>query len=92
MGEGREAQTTVYKMGSRIYCVTWGIEPISYSNYKWKIPLKITLKLKKKNLRYNYLHLGEGNSNPLQDSCLENPMDRGAGQATVHGIERLDMT
>ena len=29
---------------------------------------------------------GGGNSNPFQDSCLENPMDRGAGQATVHGI------
>ena len=27
---------------------------------------------------------GEGNSNPLQHSCLENPMDRGAWQATVH--------
>ena len=48
MGEGREPQTTVRKMGSRIYCATWGIEPISYSNYKWKIPLKITLKIKKK--------------------------------------------
>ena len=29
--------------------------------------------------------LGEGNVNPLQDSCLENPMDRGAWQATIHG-------
>ena len=29
---------------------------------------------------------GEGNSNPLQYSCLENPMDRGAWQATVHGV------
>ena len=28
---------------------------------------------------------GEGNGNPLQGSCLENPMDRGAWQATVHG-------
>ena len=28
----------------------------------------------------------EGNGNPLQYSCLENPMDRGAWQATVHGI------
>ena len=28
---------------------------------------------------------GEGNSNPLQYSCLGNPMDRGAWQATVHG-------
>ena len=30
--------------------------------------------------------LGEGNGNPLQYSCLENPMDRGALQATVHGV------
>ena len=29
---------------------------------------------------------GEGNSNPLQYSCLQNPMDRGAWQATVHGV------
>ena len=29
---------------------------------------------------------GEGNSNPLQYSCLGNPMDRGAWQATVHGV------
>ena len=29
---------------------------------------------------------GEGNSNPLQYSCLDNPMDRGAWQATVHGV------
>jgi len=27
---------------------------------------------------------GEGHGNPLQYSCLENPMDRGAWQATVH--------
>ena len=30
--------------------------------------------------------LGEGNGTPLQYSCLENPMDRGAWQATVHGV------
>ena len=29
---------------------------------------------------------GEGNGNPLQYSCLENSMDRGAWPATVHGI------
>ena len=29
---------------------------------------------------------GEGNGNPLQYSCLENPMDRGACRATVHGV------
>ena len=30
---------------------------------------------------------GEGNGNPLQYSYLENPMDRGAWQATVHGSQ-----
>ena len=31
---------------------------------------------------------GEGNGNPLQYSCLENPMDRGAWQAAAHGVEK----
>ena len=31
---------------------------------------------------------GEGNGNPLQDSCLENSMDRGAWRATVHGVTK----
>ena len=29
---------------------------------------------------------GEGNGNPFQYSCLENPMDRGAWQVTVHRV------
>ena len=34
-----------------------------------------------------------GNGNPLQYSCLENPVDREAWQATVHGVEKeLDTT
>ena len=32
---------------------------------------------------------GEGNGNPLQYSCLDNSMDRGAWQATVHGVARV---
>ena len=31
----------------------------------------------------------EGNGNPLQYSCLENPIDRGVWQATVHGVTRV---
>ena len=31
---------------------------------------------------------GERNGNPPQYSCLENPMDRGAWQATVHGVAK----
>ena len=32
---------------------------------------------------------GEGNGNPLQYSCLENPMDEGAWWATVHGVTKV---
>ena len=32
---------------------------------------------------------GEGNGNPLQYSCLENPMDRGVWWATVHGVTKI---
>ena len=32
---------------------------------------------------------GEGNGNPLQYSCLENPMGRGAWWATVHGVAKI---
>ena len=31
---------------------------------------------------------GRGNGNPLQYSCLENPMDRGAWRARVHGVTK----
>ena len=33
--------------------------------------------------------IGEGNGNPLQYSCPENPMDREAWQTTVHGVARV---
>ena len=35
---------------------------------------------------------GEGKGNPLQYSCLENPMHRGAWQATVHGVTKKSQT
>ena len=35
---------------------------------------------------------GEGNGNPLQYSCLENSMDRGAWQAIVHSVAKSDTT
>ena len=33
-------------------------------------------------------HMGEGNGTPLQYSCLENPVDGGAGSAAVHGVAK----
>ena len=38
---------------------------------------------------YGYFS-GEGNGNPLRYSCLKNPMDGGAWQATVHGVAESD--
>ena len=35
---------------------------------------------------------GEGNGNSLQYSCLESPIDKGAWQATVHGVAESDTT
>ena len=48
--------------------------------------MKVKDESEKTGLKLN-IH-GEGNGNPLQYSCLENPMDRGAWQATVHGITK----
>ena len=39
----------------------------------------------------NIVISGEGNDNPLQYSCLENSMDRGAWQAIVHGVTESHM-
>ena len=36
--------------------------------------------------------LGEGNGNPLQYSCLKNPMDRGASRAIVHEVAKKSDT
>ena len=41
---------------------------------------------------YTIPALEEGNGNPLQDSCLENPVDKGAWWAIVHGLKKSDMT
>ena len=35
---------------------------------------------------------GRGHGNPLQNSCLENSIDRGAWQATVHRVAQSDVT
>ena len=38
--------------------------------------------------RRRNIYYREGNGNLLQNSSLENPMDRGAWQATVHGVSK----
>jgi len=39
-------------------------------------------------LAFSSSKIGEGNGNPLQYSCLENSVDRGAWWATVHGVTK----
>ena len=47
-----------------------------------------SLGLEVSNSNFPYRRPGEGNDNPLQYSCLENFMDRGAQRATVHGVTK----
>ena len=51
---------------------------------KWTIVSKVM------SLLFNMLSrfVGEGNGTPLQYSCLENPMGRGAWWAAVHGVDK----
>jgi len=39
-------------------------------------------------MAFNHFQIGEGNGNPLQYSCLENPMERGAWWAAVHEVAK----
>ena len=39
-------------------------------------------------LKSLFMRVGEGNGNPLQYSCLENPVDGGTWWATVHGVAK----
>ena len=42
---------------------------------------------------FSFSYIGEGNDNPLQCSCLENPRDGGAWWAAVYGVaQESDMT
>ena len=52
--------------------------------------LQLTDLIEEKRLHFHFLFscIGVGNGNPLQCSCLENPIDRGAWRATVHGVTK----
>ena len=59
------------------------------NQFELKKLLFFFLKLPHFILDIHYVYMfGEGNGNPLQYSCLENPMDRGAWWAVVHGVAK----
>ena len=53
-----------------------------------KGPSRVRVPENSRNRVAHWLCAGEGNGNPLQYSCLENPMDRGNWWATVHGVAK----
>ena len=55
-------------------CSPWGLEELDMTE---RLPFHFSLSC-----------IGEGNGNPLQCSCLENPRDRGAWWAAVYGVEQ----
>ena len=55
-------------------------------NYSSTERLHFHFSLEQLHFHFSLSCIGEGNGNPLQCACLENPMDRGAWWATVHGV------
>ena len=87
--------TTAYK--ARPDSCTFGVSKIPKESNLWCPRMRSTVKNSSANvgdLRDASLKPGsgrspeEGNGNPLQYSCLENPMDRGAWRAIVPGVEK----
>ena len=71
------------------------------STLAWKIPwteepgklqsmgsLGVSATTERLHFHFSLSRIGEGNGNPLQCSCLENPRDRGAWWARVHGVAK----
>ena len=75
---------------------TVGEQNLPPPNNLFGMQITLSCKTKLKRLRKSFdlppRSPGEENGNPLQYSCLENSMDRGDWQATVHGVTELDTT
>ena len=71
--------------GSLVCCSPWGHKESDMTEQlNWTEPMKETWEMQVWSGRSS----GGGNGNPLQYSCLENPMDRGAWWATVHEVTK----
>ena len=91
-----EAVVVVFE-SARLFC-----DPIDCSpTLAWKIPWTEDLvgcspwgheesgTTKRLHFHFSLSRIGEGNGNPLQCSCLENPRDRGAWWAAVYGVAQI---
>ena len=55
-------------------------------------PCEVLNTTERLHFHFSLSYIGEGDGNPLQCSCLENPRDRGAWWAAICGVAELDMT
>ena len=65
-----------------------GFSPCRLSQVFSRLPVLFSRSFLITYLIYGSVYVGEGNSTPLQYSCLENPMDGGAWWAAVHGVDK----
>ena len=82
--------STCERSGAEVLCeeTTWMPNWNQYCRWKWHEFKKCYKSKTKSTVYFSFLRLlqGEGNGNPLQYSCLENPRDRGAWWAAAHGV------
>ena len=62
--------------------------PKFFCNFSFLPPTPQDIFISVKDTLTRILGSGKGNGNPLQYSCLGNPMDRGSWQATVYGVAK----
>ena len=71
-----------------VCCGSWGCKELDMTEQlNWTEPMQETWRVTD-SIPGSEISPRGGYGNPLQSSCLENPMDRGAWQATVHGIAK----
>ena len=54
----------------------------------WKAAVRGVSKTERLHFHFSLSYIGEGNGNPLQCSCLENPRDGGAWRAAIYGVTK----
>ena len=85
----------IFIFGGRVNFLVREVAVIRVEEMKWHLlwfpftHVKTLSQKKKKKITKFYEENGEGNGTPLQYFCLENPMDRGAWYAAVHGLARV---